>query len=168
MGVIYTIDEKYKEAKDCFFEAMKIREIINYPDGLASSYHNLGLAYFHLSNYDESLNYFNKSLNIGIRIGDNLKIAIGYHNLADYHNRLAHFDQAIDLNKKALEYYKICDNIKGEMQILLQLGNTYFAMDKTSPALKTLQKGIDLGIRSVGRENELAMIEQTIGKIYSE
>ena len=168
LGVIYSNDEKYKEAKDCFLEAMKIREIINYPDGLASSYHNLGLAYYHLSNYDESLNYFNKSLNIRIRIGDNQKIAIGYHNLADFHFRLAHFDQAIDYNKKSLEYYKICNNIKGEMIILWQLGNTYFAMDKTSPALKTLQKGIDLGIRSVGRENELAMIEQTIGKIYSE
>ena len=168
LGIIYSNDEKYIEAIDCFLEAMKIREIINYPDGLASSYHNLGLAYYSLSNYDESLNYFNKSLNVRIRIGDNQKIAIGYHNLADFHFRLAHFEQAIDLNKKALEYYKICDNIKGEMQILLQLGNTYFAMDKTSPALKTFQKGIDLGIRSVGRENELAMIEQTIGKIYSE
>ncbi|MCK4630758.1 MAG: tetratricopeptide repeat protein, partial [Bacteroidales bacterium] len=148
LGIIYTLDKKYKEAKDCFLEAMKIREIINYPDGLASSYHNLGLAYYHLSNYDESLNYFNKSSTIRIRIGDNQKIAIGYHNLADFHYRLAHFDQAIDLNKKALEYYKKCSNIKGEMQILWQLGNTYFEMDKTSPALKTLQKGIDLGIHS--------------------
>ncbi|MBE9509461.1 MAG: tetratricopeptide repeat protein [Bacteroidetes bacterium] len=168
LGIIYTLDKKYKEAKDCFLEAMKIREIINYPDGLASSYHNLGLAYYHLSNYDESLNYFNKSLTIRIRIGDNQKIAIGYYNLADFHYRLAHFDQAIDLNKKALEYYKKCSNIKGEMQILWQLGNAYFAMDKTSQALKTLQKGIDLGIHSGGRENELAIIEQTIGKIYSE
>ena len=168
LGVIYTTDEKYNEAKDCFLEAMKIRKIINYTEGLASSYHNLGLAYYHLSNYDESLNWFNKSLAIGIRIGDNQKIAIAYHNLADFHYRLAHMDQAIDLNKKALEYYNKCGNIIGEMQILWQLGNTYFAMDKTSPALKTLQKGIDLGIHSGGRENELAMIEQTIGKIYSE
>ncbi|MCK4699718.1 MAG: tetratricopeptide repeat protein, partial [Bacteroidales bacterium] len=167
LGIIYSHDEKYKEAKDCFLEAMKIREIINYPDGLASSYHNLGLAYYHLSNYDESLNYFNKSSAIRIRIGDNQKIAIGYHNLADFHYRLAHFDQAIDLNKKALEYYKNCSNIKGEMQILWQLGNTYFAMDKISTALITLQKGIDLGVHSGGRENELAMIEQTIGRIYS-
>jgi signal transduction histidine kinase len=167
-GIIYLYDEKYNEAIDYFLEAMKIREIINDPDGLASSYHNLGLAYYYLSNYDESLNYFNKSSTIRIRIGDNQKIAIGYHNLAEFHYCLAHFDQAIDLNKKALEYYKKCSNIKGEMQILLQLGNTYCAMDKTSPALKTLQKGIDLGIHSGGRENELAMIEQTIGKIYSE
>ncbi len=167
LGIIYTLDEKYEEAKNCFLEAIKIREIINYPDGLASSYHNLGLAYYHLSNYDESLNYFNKSSAIRIRIGDNQNIAIGYHNLADFYFRRSHFNQAVDNNKKALEYYKICDNIKGEMQILLQLGDTYFAMDKTSPALKTLQKGIDLGIRSVCRENELAMIEQTIGKIYS-
>jgi len=168
LGVIYTIDEKYQEAKDCFLEAMKIREIINYPEGLASSYHNLGLVYYHLSKYDESLNWFNKSLAIGIRMGDNQKIATGYHNLADFQYRLAHIDQAIDLNKKALEYYRKCSNIKGEMQILWQLGNAYFAMDKTSPALNTLQKGIDLGIQSGGRENELAMLEQTIGKIYSE
>jgi len=168
LGIIYLHDEKYKEAIDYFLEAMKIREIINDLDGLSFSYYNLGLAYYYLSNYDESLNYFNKSLTIRIRIGNNQKIAIGYHNLADFHYRLAHFDQAIDLNKKALEYYKKCSNIKGEMQILLQLGNTYFAMDKTSPALNTLQKGIDLGIHSGGRENELAMIEQTIGKIYSE
>ena len=168
LGVIYTIDEKYQEAKDCFLEAMKIREIINYPDGLASSYHNLGLVYYQLSNYDESLNWFNKSLAIGIRMGDNQKIATGYHNLADLHYRLAHINQAIDLNKKALEYYRKCSDIKGEIQILWQLGNAYFAMGKTSPALKTLQKGIDLGIQSGGRENELAMIEQTIGKIYSE
>ncbi|MCD6566334.1 MAG: tetratricopeptide repeat protein [Bacteroidales bacterium] len=167
MGVIYTIDEKYKEAKDCFFEAMKIRQIINDLNGLASSYHNLGLAYFHLSNFDESLNYFNKFLNVSMKLGDNQKIAVGYHNLADFHFRLAHFDQAVDLNKKALEYYKNYSNIKGEIQILWQLGDTYFAMDKISPALETLQKGIDLGIRSGGRENELAIIEQTIGKIYS-
>lgn len=168
LGIIYSHDKKYEEAKDCFLEAMKIREIINYPEGLAFSYHNLGLAYYNLSNYDESLNYFNKSLAIRIRIGDNQKIAIGYRNLADFHYRLANFDQAINLNKKALEYYKKCSNIKGEMQILWQLGNAYFAFDKTSPALKTLQKGIDLGIYSGGRENELAMTEQSIGKIYSE
>ncbi len=166
LGIIYTLDEKHKEAKDCFLEAMKIREIINYPDGLASSYHNLGLAYYHLSNYDESLNYFNKSLNVAIRIGDNQKIAIGYHNLAEFHYRLANFDQAIDLNKNALEYYNNCSHIKGEIQILWQLGNAYFAIDEISLALKTLQKGIDLGIHSGGRENELAMIEQTIGRIY--
>lgn len=95
------------------------------------------------------------------------KIAVGYHNLADFHFRLAHFNKAVDLNKKALEYYKNCSNIKGEIQILWQLGDAYFAMDKISPALETLQKGIDLGIRSGGRESELVIIEQTIGKIYS-
>ena len=167
-GIISSNDEQNNEAIDYFLEAMKIREIINDLDGLSSSYHNLGLAYFFLSNYDESLNYFNKSLTIRIRIGDNQKIAIGYLNLAYFHHRLANFEQAIDLNKKALKYYRDCKNIEGEMQILLQLGNTYFAMDKTSQALRTLQKGIDLGIHSGGRENELAIIEQTIGKIYSE
>ncbi len=167
LGIIYSQDEKYKEAKDCFFEAMKIREIINYPEGLASSYHNLGLTNFHLSNYDKSLNYFNKSLNVSIKIGDNQNIAVGYHNLADFHFRLAHFNKAVDLNKKALEYYKNCSNIKGEIQILWQLGDAYFAMDKISPALETLQEGIDLGIRSGGSESELSIIEQTISKIYS-
>ncbi len=167
LGAIYSHDEDYHEARNRFLEAMKIRQIINDLDGLASSYHNLGLAYFHLSNFDESLNYFNKSLNIRIKIGDNQKIAVGYHNLADFHFRLTHFDKAVDMNKKALEYYKNCSNIKGEIQILWQLGDAYFAMDKISSALKTLQEGIDLGVLSGGRENELAIIEQTIGKIYS-
>ncbi|MCH7657786.1 MAG: tetratricopeptide repeat protein [Bacteroidetes bacterium] len=168
LGNIFYSEEQYKEARDYYFEAMKLREINNDLDGLASSYHNLGLANYYLSDYKESLKYFNKSSSIREKIGDSNKIAVGYHNLADIHYRLAHFDEAIDFNKKALALYRKSGNINDELQILWQLGEAYFAMDKTSLALKSLQQGIDMGIHSGSRENELSLLELTVGKIYSE
>lgn len=168
LGNIFYSEEQYKEARDYYFEAMKLREINNDLDGLASSYHNLGLANYYLSDYKKSLKYFNKSSSIREKIGDSQKIAIGYHHLADIHYRLAHFDEAIDFNKKALVLYRKSGNFNDEMQILWQLGEAYFAMDKTSLAMKSLQQGIDLGIHSGSRENELSLLELTVGKIYSE
>lgn len=168
LGNIFYSEEQYKEARDYYFEAMKLREINNDLDGLSSSYHNLGLANYYLSDYKESLKYFNKSSSIREKIGDSNKIAVGYHNLADIHYRLAHFDEAIDFNKKALALYRKSGNINDELQILWQLGEAYFAMDKTSLALKSLQQGIDMGIHSGSRENELSLLELTVGKIYSE
>lgn len=167
IGNKYFRIKKFEEAKDYYLEAMNIRKIINDVDGLASSYHNLGLTFFFLAEYDQSFNYFNNSISIRLKLGDDQKIAIGYHNLADFHYRRNNPDTAIKLNYLAFEYYEKCSNLKGKMQIMWQLGNAFFAKGENNQGLESLQKGLNIGIRTVGNENELALIEQTLGKIYA-
>ena len=68
---------------------------------VAASYNNIGLVYDRQGKYEEALEYYQKSLDIKIRVvgGDHPNVATSYNNIGNVYNRQGQYE-------RALEYYQ--------------------------------------------------------------
>ncbi len=85
---------------------------------VARLYKYLGDSYSRAANYDKSLYFLMKSINVAKQINDNTLVAKNQNTLAINYSRLKDFKKAIESNFKALEFFKSTNEI-------IPLGNTY-------------------------------------------
>lgn len=93
LGAAYLKQEKWSLAIECFENVSK-NLIYAYPE---IPFSNLGWAYFHQKKYEESISYFNKSLEI------NPKFLISIHGLASVYLETGGYLQAIDFLHQELK-----------------------------------------------------------------
>lgn len=88
----------------------------------ASVYNNLGITHFMEGNFDFSLNYFIKSLELYSSVGDNVKISQLNLNLGNVLNVKAHRQDAIAHWKVALKLNEDMGNLQQKARILNNMG----------------------------------------------
>ncbi len=94
-------DEKGK-ALGSYYQALDISREIGDRNGEASSYNNLGLAYYSLGEYQQAIQYYQQSLAITREIGDRNGEASSYNNLGNAYSSLGEYQQAIQYHQQSL------------------------------------------------------------------
>lgn len=78
---------------------MKIRKQIfgEYHIDTAQSYHNIGMTYSFINNYEEALEYYKKSLQIKIKVfGDNhSEVAEAFLSIGSTYDKLSEFEEGL-------------------------------------------------------------------------
>ncbi len=75
LGQLYYDMADYQKSIDCYTNAIKIKESMNDPQGLAIAYYNFGTTHTSLGNYQLALEQFQKALKTFEKIGNNEGIA---------------------------------------------------------------------------------------------
>jgi len=89
------------------FETLEYFETINDKKQIGISFGNIGIDFMRLKSYSKALKYFNKSLNIAVRIKDSAGIAYQYNNIAAiYLDAYGQKDKAVNYYRKALKINK--------------------------------------------------------------
>lgn len=149
--------------------AFELEKSLNYPQGRAETFFNLGDAYLikreinkALTNYDKALNIYKRTKNID-RISETLdKIGKTYRSISDY-------DTALDYFLKAL---KFSQGMKGKKKkdrmslIFYQIGTVYQGLGDSDKALEYLKKSLDLA-EKIGSKYMTAYALNNIGGIFS-
>lgn len=140
-------DEAYTLAKKLFGENSK---------EIASCYNNLGLANYAYQNYDDSLSYFQKSLELYKKINqknqDTAEIAEVYNNLAKLYQSWENLSKAQEYYEKAL---KICKNTDGEFTtsaaaIYANLSRVFLEKNDLKNAKSYAEKALDIQLDVFG------------------
>jgi len=113
-GIMLYRRKQYKEAIDCYFEALKYFEAHKKEniDNLSYLYMNLGVVYMEQGLKEESLKWYNKSLDYFEIKGDDLTIDQElnkcnlYQNLGSLYSTLNQFDKARDYYTKSIDIAK--------------------------------------------------------------
>jgi signal transduction histidine kinase/Tfp pilus assembly protein PilF len=139
-GYLTTDNEKAAEYTS---KALEIRQRINDKPGIATSLNVMGILYYYMGNYLESMDYHMKAVKMREEIGDFNKIAASYNNIALVHIAMGNYENALEYLQKALEL-----NIKNgktrNATIVDNIGDVYSKMGKFDKAVEYFQKSLKM------------------------
>lgn len=105
-GLIHLDLFDYENAIKNFKCALGIREKLDNQKAMASSLNLIARANSLKGNFSESLDYYNKALELRLAIDDigglpwtHIGLASTYEKMSDYHSAIKHYQKALDLNK---------------------------------------------------------------------
>lgn len=105
--------------------------------GEAKVYNNIGRLYFD-NDYERSLEFFNKSLDIGVRLSDKPIIATAYLNLGNFYYRKKSFNIALSHYNKSEQIFSDLKDSVNIIQCLQNRGAAYFQLNQLDMAEKFL------------------------------
>ncbi|MEJ7694193.1 tetratricopeptide repeat protein [Daejeonella sp.] len=133
-------------------------------EGEAKVYNNIGNLYREID-YDKSLENFQKSLALALKLNIKDLIAGLYMNLGTVYLRKNEYDQALSNYQNSLAIFTKLDNTIGITQSMQNLGLVYFQLNQLDKSEELL-----INARSKARENKLnnsiAGIDLTLSSIY--
>jgi tetratricopeptide (TPR) repeat protein len=151
-------------AINSYINALSAFSKVNNLRGEAKISNNIGNLYRD-NDYDRSLEYFQKALDIGNRLGDKSIIATSYLNLGSFYFRKNSFNQA-------LKYYynsqSLFSEIKDSVNIILcsqNQGVAYFNLNELDKAEKIL-KDANIKAKDKDMNESVASIDLTLAKLY--
>ncbi len=105
---------------------------------------NAAIAYMHRGNYDSSLSYHFKSLEIREAEGDKKSIGTARNNIGLVYFRLSNYEKAIEYYLQSLEIKKELNDEVDLDRILINLGLCYNALGQSEEAIKSFNEALDL------------------------
>ncbi|MGD0756681.1 MAG: CHAT domain-containing tetratricopeptide repeat protein, partial [Bacteroidales bacterium] len=156
------------------FKSLQIRKETlgeKHPE-VATSYNNIGNAYYDKGEYDKALEYHFKSFQLLKEIlGEKHPlVADSYNSIGLVYNRKGEYDMALEYHFKALQIYK---EILGEKHPLVAgcyygIGLVYNKKDECDKALEYYIKALQIDKEILGEKHpDIAMIYNDIGLVYN-
>ena len=147
-----------------YISALSAFSKVNDLRGEARISNNIGNLYRD-NDYDRSLEYFQKALDIGNKLGDKSLIATAYLNMGSFYFRKNSFNQA-------LKYYdnsqSLFSEIKDSVNIILcsqNQGVAYFNLNQFDKAEQIL-KDANIKAKAKDMNESVASIDLTLAKLY--
>ena len=154
------------EAVNWAKKALEQSKKIGYLKGEQCAYNSLGMAYYGLSKYTESINAFEQYKTVCQSMNDSGNIAWAYNNIGNvyidlpsYSTTLLYYDSALQIRKLLGDSHAIAKSYTNFGYIYKELGNYTLALLNLFNALKILENKND--------ENSLAHTYDFIGAIYA-
>lgn len=135
--------------------------------GLQMVYLNLGVLFDGMKEYDVSMDYYTRALNIGLRLELYREVGDVYNNMAENRMHFEKYDDAFELYSKAFKIYKNENDAAGIALIKGNLGNYYQQVGNYDVA-ETLFLEALRGYETMEDMNGRAEIMLGIGQLYSE
>lgn len=88
-------------------QALELANEINYPNGKAQSYNDLGIIFIDQGNFTKALDYFDKSMSIRKQLGDTAGIASLYNKIGIIHQKQGNLKLALENQIEALKIYEL-------------------------------------------------------------
>lgn len=146
-------------------QALELSEKINYPNGIANAYNNLGIYYRTKGIYDMSIDYFFNSLNIVEKLNDINGIARSYNLIGILYYYLENYDLSLEYYNKALLINLQQEDRKWIAGNSNNIGMIYEKMGDYSKALEFYFKALETNIE-LNNKAWLANNYGNIGSLY--
>ncbi|MBC8311605.1 MAG: CHAT domain-containing protein [Candidatus Marinimicrobia bacterium] len=172
MGILYNERGYYGKAIEILKQALQTIRIDENKQTLISIYHNLGIAYFEIGDWDMAENYFRKELNLNVTISgeSHIDYALNYNSLGrlfrkkmNYELALQHYNTALDLLLKHNPENKIHIGLTHN-----NLGDSYQLLFRYDEAFNHFIKSIDIYEALDYNSPQLALILSNLGKLLQE
>jgi tetratricopeptide (TPR) repeat protein len=164
-GSVYLDMENYTESIRFFIESVKIKEKLNFRDGLANSYLNLSSVYNRVNMLDKAKEYLMLGLKIKLEEKDFYGVAAASNSLGIMYNRQLNFKKAIEVYKNALKFSDTLNDKNLEGALKGNLSESYFALKDYQHAEKFGLEAYNLRL-DYGDVSGAAYCASELSKIY--
>jgi len=150
---------KYKEAVAAWHNA-------NNPRREAEALARIGSTYFQLDEYPNSLEYYTRSLNLAVTVGDKLQQARGLNGMGNVHWATGEYSKALDVYQGSVELSRAAGNRSLEAYALGNIGAVYWAEGEGTKALENYDPAFNL-FRDLNDKRGQAFILYNIGLLHA-
>lgn len=145
--------------------ALTLAKRINYANGVASAYNNMGVYHKQKGDYDEALNYFKSALNIYDSLLFKEGSAKALSNIGNIYSINSDFENALSYYLKARDIFNESNDLGRSMQIMNNIGNVYLDKGQAQIALNYYLEVLSI-YQQIGDDNFPLDPYSNIGKIY--
>ena len=171
---LHTNEEVDGWINKCVEYGNAINEELGNKSEIGSSLNSIGVIYSKKGEYDQTLNYFNRALELREELGDKNKIASSLNNVGTIYQRKGEYDQALDYFSRALKIYEELGNKESIGISLNGIGIYYYFEGKYEKAIEYLEKSIHIQ-QEMGNKffelytaTHLYLAYKQLGKDYNE
>ncbi len=143
-GFMFGTHDLYKDAKKQYQEALQICEEQGYLFYSTYVYTNLGLSSFATGDYDMSLSYFNKGIEVAQKIENKERITTINTCIADVYIQRGDYKKGIQLLYDSLMHYEQKDDQYQLASIYLRIGDAFYQLSEIEAAEEHYQKALKL------------------------
>ncbi len=164
IGLSYFIRGDYDLSVENLLQSYALFESLQDSLMLGQVLGNLGVVYKNLKNYDKSLEYYERALDV-TDTGDTLVRSKIYNNIGVVQQRMEKFDQALDNFERSLELKQYLGNQKGISNTLTNLGNVSIRLGRLREAMKYFKSSMAIE-EELDHEEGLAKSYNNIAGLY--
>lgn len=146
-------------------EAELLSEELDYTRGKARVFYLKGILENIKSNYDKSLEYFERSLSYYRSIGDEDGIASSYTAFGITFYDQSKYDEAINSYGKAFDIYKKSGNKREQVTILINSANAYSEMGRLNEAVSNYKRALEES-KALNDEDGISYVHSNLGVVY--
>ncbi|UNY99846.1 tetratricopeptide repeat protein [Zhouia spongiae] len=146
--------------------AEHLNNVLNYKKGKARVFYLKGILENIKSNYNESLNFFKKSLDYSESIQYKKGIADVYIAFGITNYDLSQYDEALENYKKAIEIYKVLNDKRELVTSLINTANIYSETGRFNEAIANYKEALTLS-EVINDESGTAFVHGNLGVLYS-
>lgn len=137
-----------------------------YLKGQLKSTNILGIIAYHNSDFELSITFFKKALEISNKINDTIYIAKISNNIGTIYQMLGKYTNSLHFNMKSLVIKeKLCDT-SGIINSLINISNLYYQLNKFKEGIEFSTRALDLINHS--NSSKLSTVMNTLGALYKE
>jgi class 3 adenylate cyclase/Tfp pilus assembly protein PilF len=146
-------------------QSLTLAKKLGWQKGIAKSYNSIGGNLFALGDFDEALDYFQKSLKLNEESKDSSEIAKNLTNIGNIYYNLSNFSIALNYYQKALKIDIEIDDKEGEADNNGNIGNIYSDLTNYKSALKYYSKALKIH-EKINNRRGIATILGNMGTAY--
>ncbi|MEW5936597.1 MAG: tetratricopeptide repeat protein [Candidatus Thermoplasmatota archaeon] len=123
----------------------------------------------HLSKgeYDDALQYYEKSMAVMEKVDDKYGIAAALNNIGIVHLYRGELEKALEYYGRSLEMFEKIGDKRGIVHSLCGLAETHLEMGKDQTALENAEKAVGIAVE-IGAKSEEGMSRRVLGMVYRE
>jgi len=146
-------------------EALELAQRVDDRKGEVAALNNLGIAHYHLAEYDEALDYYKSSLALAEKLGDDELIANALNNIGVIHYMWGEHDRTVEYYSRVLEIRKRIGKNKGLASAHNNMGGIYYTAERYEESLRHYSEALDL-YEEIEDERLIASTLNNIGLLY--
>jgi tetratricopeptide (TPR) repeat protein len=157
---------KFDTAMVCANTAMELAEKIDFKNGLAKSYRNIGVIDAQMGEQDKALQYFLRVLSIYKELSDNTGVVITMGDIGNIYLAEVNYAKALEYDSLALAVNEKVNNKTGAANNYINMGIVYSYEGKYTKALESEFKALAI-CEQLSDEAACSSAYGNIGFIYS-
>lgn len=165
LGSLHQNLSDYRAAIEAYFQSQEIFNQINFSEGKAAVFGNLGVAYRSIGDYEKAIDFYFKSMEIEQEIGDRRSIADSLGNLGNAYDSLGDYQKAIDFYSQSLKIKQEIGDRSGIATSLSELGSAYQVLGDYQKATDFYTQSIETK-QEIGDRSGLATSLGNLGNVY--
>ena len=165
LGILKKNEGNYNDALGYYYQALKVSREYKDQNGIAKAYNNIGVIHQKKLNLDKALEFFNKSLDIKLKINASLKnIANTYSNIGIIYKKKGDYGNALKNYSKGLELRLELEDKNGIKNSYINIAGIHKAQKQYENAKQYYDKAIKLAIKNTDKKG-LANVYNNLGAL---
>ncbi|HHO56755.1 MAG TPA: diguanylate cyclase [Trueperaceae bacterium] len=165
LGLVEGISGNLTKAIEFFDRSLLLANELDLILARAKAFHNLAVAYEGINDFDISLDYYLKAIEIYENANDTKNVYKALQNIGVIHYNLENYDEALNSLLKTVEIYKDSNDKNTRGLAFLNIGRSYHKLNDYKKALDYLEQSIII-LEQAGNRPGLSDALAEIGLVY--